>query len=96
MRFTGLSDDDKYKASFEYTKIISDSQSKLESFKNVLIKTRNLCANHEKRSNETVWQYVNRLCDQLYKDNLIIESIYNRMYISILATCILINEMRRA
>lgn len=96
LRFTGLSDDDKYKASFEYTKIISDSQSKLESFKNVLIKTRNLCANHEKRSNETVWQYVNRLCDQLYKDNLIIESIYNRMYISILATCILINEMRRA
>lgn len=96
LRVAGLSDDDKYRASFEYTKIISDSQSKLESFSNVFIKIRKLCAIYEKKFDESVWQYVNRLCDQVYKDSLIIESIYNRMYISVLATCILINEMRRA
>jgi hypothetical protein len=93
---TGLSDDDKYKASFEYTKIMSDSQSKIESFSSIFIKIRKLCANHQKDSAESVWQYVNSLCDQLCKDNFIIESIYNRMYICILTTCILINEMRRA
>jgi hypothetical protein len=96
LRVAGLSDDDKYKASFEYTKIMSDSQYKIESFINIFIKIRKLCAYYHKISDESVWQYVNRLCDQLYKDNFIIESIYNRMYICILTTCILINEMRRA
>ncbi|HIG0358604.1 TPA: dsDNA nuclease domain-containing protein [Clostridium sporogenes] len=94
-RVAGLSDDDKYKASFEYTKIMSDSQSKIESFSNIFIKIRKLCSNYRKNSDECVWQYVNRLCDRLYKDNFIIESIYNRMYICILTICILINEMRR-
>lgn len=95
LKVAGLSDDDKYKASFEYTKIMSDSQSKIESFYNIFIKIRKLCISYRIFSDESVWQYVNRLCDQLYKDNFIIESIYNRMYICILATCILINEMRR-
>lgn len=94
-RVAGLPDDDKYKASFEYTKIMSDSQSKIESFSNIFIKIRKLCSNYKKNSDECVWQYVNRLCDRLYKDSFIIESIYNRMYICILTICILINEMRR-
>ncbi|EKQ57554.1 MULTISPECIES: dsDNA nuclease domain-containing protein [unclassified Clostridium] len=94
-RVADLSDDDKYKASFEYTKIMSDSQSKIESFSNIFIKIRKLCSNYKKNSDECVWQYVNRLCDGLYKDNFIIESIYNRMYICILTICILISEMRR-
>jgi hypothetical protein len=93
---TGLSDDEKYKASFEYTKIMSDSQAKIESFSNLFSKIRKLCGIQQKDSNESVWQYINRLCDQVCKDNFIIESIYNRMYICVLTTCILINEMRRA
>lgn len=92
---TGLSEDEKYKASFEYTKIMSDSQAKIESFSNLFNKIRKLCCIQQKDSNESVWQYVNRLCDQVCKDNFIIESIYNRMYICVLTTCILINEMRR-
>lgn len=95
LRVLALSDDDKYKASFEYTKIMSDSQLKVESFTNVFNKMRNMCSSSHKDPSESIWQYVNRLCDQLFKGNFVIESIYNRMYICILTTCILINEMRR-
>ncbi len=96
LRVLALSDDDKYKASFEYTKLMSDSQSKMESFTDVFNKIRNICSSNHKDPSESIWQYVNRLCDQLFKGNFVIESIYNRMYICILTTCILINEMRRA
>lgn len=96
LRVVGLLDDDKFKASFEYTKIMSDLQSKSDSFTNVFIKIRKTCSNYPKTPTESMWIYVNRICDQTFKENCIIESIYNRMYICILTTCILINEMRRA
>ncbi len=87
--------DDKYKASFEYTKIMTDSQRKSDSFSRVF---KNLADLHEQQKTlfgETAWQYANRMCDLLYKKNPNIELIYNRTYICVLSICILINEMRK-
>lgn len=91
-----FTDSAKYEASFEYTKIISDSQVKSESFKSVFIQVRGLCLTHEKNTSETILAYANRLCNILYSKSYVIEPIYNRMYICVLIICILINEGRRA
>lgn len=96
IRVSGLVEDKKYKASFEYTRIMADAQAKSESFTNIFARARNAINNNVKRSDETIWSYVNRLCDVVYSGNFIMESIYNRMYVCILEICILINEMRKA
>lgn len=92
---SALADSAKYEASFEYTKILSDSQVKSESFTNVFIQVRGLCLSHEKDTSETILAYANRLCNILYSRSCVIEPIYNRMYICVLIICILINEGRR-
>lgn len=95
MKVAGFSED-KYKASYEYTMIMSDLQTKSESFTNVFMKVRTLCLENKKETNESIREYAKRLCNILYSKNTIIETIYNRMYISVLVVCILINEGRRA
>ncbi len=96
LKITGLPDEKKYEASFEYTQILSDSQTKSESFTNIFVQVRGLYIKHEKHASETILTYVNRLCDMLYKKSYVIEPVYNRMYICVLIVCILINEGRRA
>ena len=96
LKITGLPDEKKYEASFEYTQILSDSQTKSESFTNIFVQVRGLYIKHEKYESETILTYVNRLCDMLYKKSYVIEPVYNRMYICVLIVCILINEGRRA
>ena len=86
----------KYEASFEYTKILSDSQVKSESFASVFIQVRGLCLVHQKETDETIQDYANRVCTILYSKSFVIEQIYNRMYICVLIICILINEGRKA
>lgn len=85
----------KYKASFEYTKIMEDSQKKLESFSSVFKRLSLIQENEKRNQHETAWQYANRMCDLLYAKLPNIELIYNRMYICVLSICILINEMRK-
>ena len=87
--------EEKYQASFEYTRIMADSQKKLELFSNIF-KHLSITQRNEKRNKiETSWQYANRMCDLLYIKLPNIELIYNRMYICVLSICILINEMRK-
>lgn len=93
---SGLTEDEKYKASFEYTRIMTDAQAKSESFSNIFVRARKAINDNVKRTDETIWSYVNRLCDVIYSGNYVIESIYNRMYVCVLEICILINEMRKA
>lgn len=95
-KIAGFSEHEKYVASFEYTKILTDSQVKSESFTRVFVQVRKLCLEQGKGVAETIWEYTNRLFDKLYSKNCIIESIYNRMYIRVLVICILICEGRRA
>ena len=95
-KVAGFKEDEKYKASYEYTNILGDSQTKPDSFSSVFVQVRKLCANEKKRAEESIWEYANRLCDILYKSNFILEALYNRMYICVLTVCILINEGRRA
>lgn len=95
-RIAVFSENEKYVASFEYTKILSDSQVKSESFTRVFAQVRGLSLKQEKSVEETIWEYTNRLCDKLYSKSCIIEPIYNRMYIRVLIICILISEGRRA
>lgn len=95
LRVADLKDDDKYKASFEYTKIMSDAQRKVESFTNVFLKVRKLIKDRSKSFGENAWNYANSICDELYSENATIEFIYNRMYIGVLVVCVIINEMRK-
>lgn len=90
-----LGDEEKYKASFEYTKILADSQMKEASFISVFNDVRNRIELQE-IDDETAWEYANKLCDSLHAEKPATKLIYNRMYICILTVCILINEMRKS
>lgn len=87
--------EEKYQASFEYTRIMADSQKKSESFLNVFGHLGSIQKNEKKKSGEKAWQYANRMCDLLFVEVPNAELIYNRMYICVLSICILINEMRK-
>ncbi len=94
LRIANLSDD-KYQASFEYTRIMADSQRKSDSFSRVFKNLADLHQQQKRISGETAWQHADRMCDLLYGKNPNIEWIYNRTYICVLSICILINEMRK-
>lgn len=87
--------EDKYKASFEYTKILSDSQMKSESFVNMFSNLRKTIERNSMRSTEAIINYIERICNLLYKNNPNLKILYNETYVSVLSVCILINEMRR-
>jgi len=87
--------EEKYQASYEYTRIMADSQKKLESFSNVFKRLSIIQENEKSKHGETAWQYANRMCDLLFAEMPHIELIYNRTYICVLSICILINEMRK-
>lgn len=95
-KIAGFTEDEKYKASFEYTNILADSQTKQDSFTGVFVQVRRLCQNERKNSGESIWDYANRLCDILYRNHSVVEVLYNRMYICILIVCIIVNEGRKA
>lgn len=95
MDIAELSDDEKYKASFEYTKILTDSQMKSISFIAMFEKVRNLVDKTEMNEEESAWSFASRICDMVYKCNSKSKLIYNRMYICVLIICMIINEMRK-
>lgn len=96
LKVARFSEEEKYEASYEYTKILTDSQVKSESFTGVFTQVRKLCLEHYKNSTETILNYANYICDILYDKNCIIEPLYNRLYICVLVVSILINEGRRS
>lgn len=90
-----LDAEDKYKASYEYTRIMTDSHGKSESFTKVFLKVRTLIENREIKSDETAWEYAGIICDELYAENLMVKILYNQLYVRVLVICIIINEMRK-
>lgn len=94
-QIVGLNDGEKYKASYEYTRIMTDSQGRSESFKSIFLKVRTLVEENEIESGMTTWKYTGEICDKLYTENPKVKIIYNQFYIRILIICIVINEMRK-
>ena len=94
----GLSfqEDDKYKASYEYTLILSDAQTKSETFTSLFKKVRAMMKENKRGAEKSLKQYSEELCKKLYSVHPDIELIYNKTYISILIACITISEMRRS
>ncbi|MDF2943918.1 MAG: hypothetical protein K0S01_2776 [Herbinix sp.] len=87
--------EDKYKASYEYILILSDAQTKSETFTSLFKKIISLVKCNKKNTDETFGQYANKICYKLYLGNPDIECLYNRTYVSILVASIIISEMRR-
>ena len=90
-----LEGEDKYKASYEYTRIMTDLHNKSESFRNVLVKVRALVQNRELKMDETAWEFAGSICEELYTDNPMTKVLYNQLYVRVLVICIIINEMRK-
>ena len=88
-------EDDKYKASYEYTLILSDAQTKSETFTSLFTKVRTMVKENKRDTAKSFKQYSDELCKKLYSIHPDIELIYNKTYISILITSITISEMRR-
>ncbi len=87
----GCTEENKYRASYEYTRILTDFQSKSESFTSVFMKIRNICISNPKNDGEEASEYCDRIYTLLPSKN----PIYNKIYIYVLVACILINEWRR-
>lgn len=47
-KVAGFKEDEKYKASYEYTSILGDSQTKPDEFSSIFVQVRKLCANERK------------------------------------------------
>ena len=94
-RVLSFQEDDKYKASYEYTLILSDAQTKSETFTSLFKKVRTMMKENERQTEKPFKEYTEELCKRLYSVNHDIELIYNKTYISILIASITIGEMRR-
>lgn len=88
MNYSG---DDVYRASFEYTKILTDHQSKSESFVAQFKKLRILILENPQGNDELMQDYAQRIFELLPTKS----PIYSQTYIHVLVACIRINEWRR-
>lgn len=88
----GYAEIEKYAASYEYTKILADFQSRSESFNTIFLQTRDTCLSNPQEPNEDVKTY----CDKIFNLLPAKSPIYNQKYISVLTACVLINEWRKA
>lgn len=86
-RVMEYSDDEKYKASYEYTRIMQDLSGKSESFRKLLYCLKDACEKNVRKSEETIRDYCNRLADRVTEKNI----LYNKTYVSVLICCVLIN-----
>ena len=85
------SKEEKLNAALEYTRILSDTQSKSESFAVLYRQIRSACQSNLKHDEESVKDYCGRVYEGLPGKN----PIYNKTYVGILVVSILINEWRR-
>lgn len=88
---TGFSGDEKYKASYAYTQIMADYQSKSESFIALFNKCHELYEKNPKTNKISLRDYA----DGIYK-LIPANPIYDKMYITILVACMCISEWRRS
>ena len=90
-RLMQYSEDQKMRASYEYTKIMSDVKGDSESFSALFLQTKKICNQYPRNNNEKVQDYCKRI-------NSLLENrspIYGESYISVLIACMLINEWRQ-
>lgn len=95
-RIFSFQEDDKYKASYAYTLILSDAQTKSEAFTSLFKRVRDMINENQRGAEKSLKQYSKELCKQLYSVCPDIELIYGETYISILIVSIIISEMRRS
>lgn len=91
-RLLNYSGEEIYKASLEYTNILTDFQSKSESFTIFYLQIRDICISSPKNDAENAIEY----CDRVYTLLPSSSPIYNKTYVYVLIACILINEWRRS
>lgn len=96
LRVLSFQEDDKYKASYEYTLILSDAQTKSETFTSLFTKVRALMKENKREAKNHLNNTRKSCVMMLYSVHPDIELIYNKMYISILIASITISEMRRS
>lgn len=87
--------EDKYKATYEYTKLMADSQIKTELFMSLFRKVKAEVENIEIDDNISTLANLEKVCENVYSTDNGVKLLYNKTYICILAMCILINEMRK-
>ena len=83
-------EEEKPYAALEYTRVLSDVHCKSESFAVLYRQIRNICQCALKNDDESVKDYCERVYCGLHNKN----PIYNKAYVSILVTSILINKWR--
>ena len=88
----GYSEEEKPNAALEYTKLLSDVQSKSESFAALYRQVRGACQRNPQNDEESVKDY----CERVYEDLPGKSPIYNKIYVGILVAGMLINEWRRS
>ena len=84
-------DDEKNYASYQYTVIFSDIQKKNTAFDIVFRQVRELFSNNPQNNEESVSEYCNRIYALMPAKYL----IYDKTYILVLITSMIINEWRR-
>lgn len=84
-------DDEKNYASYQYTVIFSDIQKKNTAFDIVFRQVRELFSNNPQNNDESVSEYCNRIYALMPAKYL----IYDKTYILVLITSMIINEWRR-
>ena len=87
----GYEENEKYAASYEYTKLLADFQSRSESFNTIFLQTRETCLANPQKLDETTKDYCNKIYGILPSKS----PIYNKGYVSVLTACVLINEWRK-
>lgn len=86
---------DKYIATYEYTRLMADSQKKSESFMNLFRKVKYEVENLEIDDKLSTIDNLKKVSESIYKNEKGLKLVYNETYISILAICILLNMMRK-
>lgn len=88
--------DDKYRASYAYTLILADSQTKSDTFTSLFEKVRDMIKENNREAGKSLKEYSVELSKKLYSVHPDFELLYNETYISVLIASIVISEMRRS
>ena len=87
--------DDKYQASYAYTLILADAQTKSDTFTSLFKKVRDMIKENNRETGKSLKDYSVELSKKLYSIHPDFELLYNETYISVLIASIIISEMRR-
>lgn len=80
--------------SLAYVHVLSDQQSKPESYKEIVYKVKVAIDRERFSQNDSITDYTKRICDIVHGDNSTYSLLYDGEYIKVMTICILLNEMR--